>query len=46
MGAQWDVTRDGKHFLMLRPVAASDAAGREQALPQIIVVQNWFEELQ
>ena len=44
-GTQWDVTRDGDRFLMLKPVAASDAAGREQARPQITVVQNWFEEL-
>ncbi len=45
IGDQWDVTRDGNRFLMLKPVAASDAAGQEQALPQIILVQNWFEEL-
>ena len=45
IGAQWDVTRDGNRFLMLKPVAASDAAGREQARPQIILVLNWFEEL-
>ena len=45
LGAQWDVTPDGERFLMLKPVAASDAAGREQARPQITVVQNWLEEL-
>lgn len=29
---------------MLKPVA-SDAAGGEQARPQITIVLNWFEEL-
>jgi hypothetical protein len=34
-----DVSRDGKRFLMLKP-AAEDASARE-----IVVVQNWNEEL-
>jgi hypothetical protein len=39
---QYDVTRDGKRFLMLPagPSADSATAGR-----RIIIVQNWFEDL-
>ena len=37
-----DVTRDGQRFVFVQPVEeAGDAVER----PQIIVVQNWFEEL-
>ena len=41
-GRMYDVSRDGQRFLMLKGVA-----GAEQSAPppQIIVVQNWFEEL-
>ena len=35
----YDVSGDGKRFLMVKPPARQDPA------PQIIVVQNWFEEL-
>lgn len=36
----YDVSSDGQHFLMLKPVE------QEQAAPtQINVVLNWFEEL-
>jgi hypothetical protein len=45
LGRQWDVTRDGKRFLMLKPVVASDAAGGESVRPQITIVLNWHEEL-
>jgi serine/threonine-protein kinase len=46
VGTQWDVTRDGTRFLMLKSAAAAgDAAGREQAPPQITIVLNWIEEL-
>jgi len=38
-GPNYDVSPDGDRFLMIRPV--EDAS----ATPQIIVVQNWFEEL-
>ena len=44
-GAQWDVTPDGNRFLMLKPAGASGAAAGDQARPQIVFVQNWFEEL-
>jgi hypothetical protein len=36
---QYDVTADGKRFLMLQPTAA----GAER--PRIVVVQHWLEEL-
>ena len=35
----YDVSPDGKRFLMVKQPANQAAA------PQIIVVQNWFEEL-
>jgi Tol biopolymer transport system component len=37
--APYDVSADGQRFLMLKP-AEEEAAGR-----QIVIVQNWFEEL-
>jgi serine/threonine-protein kinase len=40
-GRTFDVSRDGQRFLMLKDTA--DAA--DSALPSIVVVQNWFEEL-
>ena len=42
VGRMYDVSRDGQHFLMIK-----GSEGDEQAPPppQIIVVQNWFEEL-
>jgi serine/threonine-protein kinase len=39
-GRTFDVSRDGQRFLMLKGAAAADSA-----LPSIVVVQNWFEEL-
>ena len=41
-GRMYDLSPDGQHFLMVKA-----GAGAEQAAPpaQIIVVQNWFEEL-
>jgi eukaryotic-like serine/threonine-protein kinase len=41
VGRPYDVARDGR-FLMLRSAAASEA---NVAPPQIVVVENWFEEL-
>ena len=38
----YDVSRDGR-FLMMKNFSTDD--GGETSLPQIIVVQNWFEEL-
>ncbi len=45
IGTQWAVTRDGTRFLMMKPVAASDGTGGEQARPHITIVLNWTEEL-
>ena len=39
-GRNYDVAPDGERFLMIKPVESDSAA------PEIIVVQNWFEELQ
>jgi Tol biopolymer transport system component len=45
----WDITPDGKHFLMIKPPAAPKSKTEETAAPapqpKIIVVLNWFEEL-
>ena len=38
-GPNYDVSPDGERFLMIKPVESAPAT------PQIIVVQNWFEEL-
>jgi serine/threonine-protein kinase len=42
-GRTFDVSPDGKRFLMLKD--ESGAAARQAARPNIVVVQNWFEEL-
>ena len=36
----YDLSPDGKRFLMIKDAVVAESAG-----PQIIVVQNWFEEL-
>jgi hypothetical protein len=38
----YDVSRDGRRFLMVKPVASAEQSAPP---PQIIVVQNWHEEL-
>ena len=38
ISATYDVSTDGKRFLMVKQPA-------NQATPQIVVVQNWREEL-
>jgi hypothetical protein len=40
--AQYDVTADGKRFLMLASVAAADST---QNQPRVVVVQRWFDEV-
>jgi len=40
--AQYDVTADGKRFLMLAPTAA---AGSTLQQPRIVVVQQWSAEV-
>jgi hypothetical protein len=39
-GRNYDVDTDGKRFLMVKPVPASQSAA-----PQIELVQHWAEEL-
>lgn len=47
----WDISHDGKRFLMIKPPAASESESStaEQAAAagqrKIVVVTNWFEEL-
>jgi hypothetical protein len=43
--ANYDVTQDGKHFLMVAADSVSDSAEAPLG-PQITVVLNWFRELQ
>jgi hypothetical protein len=38
----YDVSGDGRRFLMMAPVAQGE---RADARPQMIAVQHWFEEL-
>ncbi len=38
----YDVSPDGQRFLMIKEAAATDD---ESSAPQLILVQNWFEEL-
>ncbi|HEX5107115.1 MAG TPA: protein kinase [Vicinamibacterales bacterium] len=38
----YDVSEDGRKFLMLKPV---EAPGQSTITPRLIVVENWFEEL-
>jgi hypothetical protein len=38
-GPNYDISRDGERFLMIRHVAGASAS------PKIIIVENWFEEL-
>ena len=41
----YDISRDGKRFLMLKTAAGSDPNSGPAGLRQIVVVQNWFEDL-
>ena len=40
-GRSYDVSRDGKRFLMIKDAGAND----ETSQPELILVQNWLEEL-
>jgi serine/threonine-protein kinase len=42
LGRTYDVSPDGRRFLMIKQ---GDAGSQTSAPPQIIVVQNWLEEL-
>ena len=41
-GRDWDVASDGQRFLLIKERAAS---GDTAAPPQIVIVQNWLDEL-
>ena len=41
-GRFYDVSADGTRFLLFKEAAATEEATRP---PEIVVVQNWFEEL-
>jgi hypothetical protein len=42
-GTLWDISPDGKRFLMIKPSGLSESAGR--GLRKINVIVNWIEEL-
>ena len=43
LGRTYDVSPDGRHFLMIKE--SSGAADQTATPTQIVVVQNWVEEL-
>jgi Tol biopolymer transport system component len=45
-GTPWDISPDGKRFLMIKPPTSTGAAPAAAApQPKINIVLNWFEEL-
>ena len=44
-GRTYDIAPDGQRFLMLKAVATINTDDPFAGLTQIVVVQNWFEEL-
>jgi hypothetical protein len=45
-GTPWDMSRDGKRFLMIKLPASTGASPAAAApRPKINIVVNWFEEL-
>ncbi len=44
MGHMWDLSSDGKRFLMIKPEPGSETPTSE-ARQRINIVLNWFEEL-
>jgi serine/threonine protein kinase len=42
---QFDISPDGKRFLMLKQAAAADEKSKAETPRKIVVVLNWFEEL-
>jgi hypothetical protein len=41
----WDISPDGKRFLMIKPPGYSADALSDEARPKINIVMNWLEEL-
>jgi Tol biopolymer transport system component len=44
-GQAWDISPDGKRFIMMKPPEQSGASPAAGELQQINIVLNWFEEL-
>jgi serine/threonine-protein kinase len=43
--AQWDISPDGKRFLMIKPGDSTEAGSPAEIPRKIVVVLNWLEEL-
>jgi len=41
-GRTYDISADGRRFLLMKPSSSTDAA---PAITQFVVILNWFEEL-
>ncbi|MGQ0733914.1 MAG: hypothetical protein ACT4QD_09690 [Acidobacteriota bacterium] len=46
MGRSFDLTADGRRFLMVRLPPGVAQPGFSGYAPRLIVVQNWFKELE
>jgi len=44
-GPAWDISPDGKRFLMIKQPVSTDAAAAAEGPRRINIVLNWFEEL-
>jgi serine/threonine-protein kinase len=44
-GRSYDISRDGKRFLMIKAAEGIDPDSVAEGLRQIVVVQHWFEDL-
>jgi hypothetical protein len=44
-GDPWGISRDGKRFLMIKPIATSDQVSTPEAPRKVNLIVNWFEEL-
>ena len=42
---EWDISPDGKRFIMIKSAAATDDESATEIRSQINIVLNWFEEL-
>jgi hypothetical protein len=42
---EWDISPDGKRFLMIKPPTSTGAASPAEGLRKINIVINWTEEL-
>ena len=42
--ANWDISPDGKRFLIVKPTRTAGES-RKETVPKLNVVLNWFEEL-